>query len=173
MDKPFKPVAGAPMPVITVEKVGGGQLVTGSADGWQVVFIYRGTHCPLCRKYLGELNTCLDDFAALGVQIVAISADTREKAEAQVQQEGWQFAVGYGLTIEQMRELGVYISEPRSAQETDRPFAEPGLFVVNPEHRMQVINLSNAPAARPALPILLLGLGFIMKNGLPVRGTLA
>ena len=93
MEKPFKPVAGAPMPVITVEKVGGGQLVTGSADGWQVVFIYRGAHCPLCRKYLGELNTCLDDFAALGVQIVTISADTREKAEAQVQQEGWQFAV--------------------------------------------------------------------------------
>ncbi len=70
-----------------------------------------------------------------------------------------------------MRELGVYISEPRSAQETDRPFAEPGLFVVNPEHHMQIIDVSNAPAARPALPILLLGLSFIMKNGLPVRGT--
>ena len=73
----------------------------------------------------------------------------------------------------QMHELGVYISEPRSAEETERPCAEPGLFVVNPDHKMQIIDISNAPAARPALSILLLGLKFIMKNGLPVRGTLA
>lgn len=172
MDKSFKPAAGAPMPVVTVEKVGGGRLATGSTTGWQVVFVYRGTRCPLCRKYLGELNTCLEAFTALGAEVVAISADTREEAEAQVQHEGWRFAVGYGLTVEQMRQLGVYISEPRSSQETDRPFAEPGLFAVNPEGRMQVIDLSNAPAARPALPILLLGLGFIMRNGLPIRGTL-
>jgi alkyl hydroperoxide reductase subunit AhpC len=104
---------------------------------------------------------------------VAISADTRDKAETEVSQEGWTFPVGYDLTLEQMRRLGVYISEPRSPLETDRPFAEPGLFVVNPDGRMQIIDISNAPAARPALSILLLGLQFIMKNDRPVRGTLA
>ena len=34
-------------------------------------------------------------------------------------------------TVEQMQQLGVYISHPRSPQETDHPFAEPGLFVIN------------------------------------------
>ena len=167
-----KPVAGAPMPALTFEKVGGGRLAIGSRDAWQAVFVYRGKHCPLCRKYLGELNGLLDQFAAVDVEVVAVSADTREKAEAQVEEDGWRFSVGYGLRMEQMRTLGVYVSEPRSAQETDRPFAEPGLFVVNPGNRMQVIDISNAPASRPALPILLLGLGFIIRNRLPVRGTL-
>ena len=173
MNSSIKPVAGATMPVMTTEKVGGGQISIGTADGWQVVFVYRGKHCPLCRRYLRELNSQLEEFGSIGMDLVVVSADTREKAEKEVEEEGWRFPVGYGLTMEQMHELGVYISEPRSAEETDRPFAEPGLFVVNPDHKMQVIDISNAPAARPALSILLLGLKFIMKNGLPVRGTLA
>ena len=161
------------MPVMTAEKVGGGQISIGSADGWQIVFVYRGKHCPLCRKYLGELNGQLEEFSSLGAEVIAVSADTSEKAETEVAEEGWCFPVGYGLTVKQMHELGVYVSEPRSFEETDRPFAEPGLFVVNPDHKMQIIDISNAPAARPALSILLLGLKFIMKNGLPVRGMLA
>ena len=168
-----KPIAGALMPALTVEKVGGGQLAIGSGSAWRAVFVYRGKHCPLCRKYLGELSALLDDFRAVNVEVVAISADTRAKAEAQVSEEGWRFPVGYGLTMDQMRTLGVYVSEPRSQQESDRSFAEPALFVVNPESAMQVIDISNAPVSRPALPILLLGLGFIIRNGLPVRGMLA
>ena len=31
----------------------------------------------------------------------------------------------------QMLALGLYVSEPRSEEETDRPFAEPGVFVIN------------------------------------------
>ncbi len=173
MGKSMKPVAGATMPVMTTAKVGGGEISIGSSTGWQVVFVYRGKHCPLCRKYLGELNGQLEEFGAMGVSLVTVSADTQEKAEKEVEEEGWHFPVGYGLTMEQMQELGVYISEPRSPEETDRPFAEPGLFVVNPDHKMQIIDISNAPASRPALSILLLGMKFIMKNGLPVRGTLA
>jgi hypothetical protein len=65
---------------------------------------------------------------------------------------GWRFPVAYGLSPDQMRTLGLYISEPRSAQETDRPFAEPGLFVVNPEGKVQIVEISNAPFARPDLP---------------------
>ena len=172
MNSTSKPVAGAPMPVLTLPRVGGGEVAIGSASGWQIVFVYRGKHCPLCRRYLGELKAQLEPFRALGLEVVAVSADTREKAEAEVGEEGWTFPVGYDLTMEQMRRLGVYISEPRSPLETDRPFAEPGLFVVNPDHRMQIIDVSNAPASRPALAILLLGLQFTMKNDLPVRGTM-
>ena len=32
-----------------------------------------------------------------------------------------------------MQALGLYVSTPRSPQETDRPFAEPGLFLINPD----------------------------------------
>lgn len=166
----MKPVAGAAMPTMAIAKAGGGQITIGSAKGWQTMFVYRGKHCPLCRRYLGELNSLLEEFSALGVALEAVSADTREKAEKQVEEDRWHFPVGYGLTTDQMRELGVYISGPRSAEETDRPFAEPALFVVNPEGKMQIIDISNAPASRPALPILLLGLKFIIENSLPIRG---
>ena len=72
-----------------------------------------------------------------------------------------------------MKELGLYISHPRSAEEHDRPFAEPGLFVVNSEGLIQVVNISNAPFARPDLSSLVMGLTFIRdpENNYPIRGT--
>ena len=77
----------------------------------------------------------------------------------------------YGLTIEQMRSLGLYISDPRSPQETDRPFAEPGLFLVNPQGNAQIIDVSNAPFARPDLQMILNGVKTIIEKSYPVRGT--
>ena len=52
MNSTSKPVAGALMPVLTLPRVGGGEVAIGSASGWQIVFVYRGKHCPLCRRYL-------------------------------------------------------------------------------------------------------------------------
>jgi len=72
-----------------------------------------------------------------------------------------------------MKTLGVYISHPRSEKETDHPFAEPGLFVVNTEDTIQVVDLSNNPFARPELEALVSGLRWIRdpKNNYPIRGT--
>ena len=95
-----------------------------------------------------------------------------EKAEADVKEFGWDFTVGYGLTQEQMRTLGLYISEPRSPQETDRPFAEPAVFLVRPDNRVQIVDIANAPFARADLEQILGGLKWIQDNDYPVRGTL-
>ena len=70
-----------------------------------------------------------------------------------------------------MRALGLYISDPRSAQETDRPFPEPGVFVINAEGNIQILDISNAPFARPDLESLANGIKFIRANDYPVRGT--
>jgi hypothetical protein len=69
-----------------------------------------------------------------------------------------------------MRTLGLYISDPRSPQETDHQFAEPGVFVINPRGETQIIDISNAPFARPALPALLKGLQFVISKDYPIRG---
>ncbi|MDI1342563.1 MAG: redoxin domain-containing protein [Pseudolabrys sp.] len=113
-----------------------------------------------------------DQFKEANIEVFAISGDPREKAEAEAQEEGWRFAVGYGLTLDQMRKLGLYISEPRSPQETDRPFPEPGLFVINRDGKVQIVDISNAPFARPDLAGLLKGLKFIQDKEYPIRGTL-
>jgi peroxiredoxin len=142
-----KPAAGAQMPVVRTAKVGGGGLTIGSSDGWQMLVVYRGRHCPLCRRYLAELNRLLDEYHSIGMEVVVVSADPQEKAERQATEEAWRFPVGYDLTINQMRLLGLYISEPRSKAETDRAFAEPGLFIVNPKGQLQIIDVSNAPSS--------------------------
>jgi hypothetical protein len=61
----------------------------------------------------------------------------------------------------------------RSAQETDRPFSEPGIFVINQEGKLQVTDISNAPFSRPDLDQLVGGLNFIRDpaNNYPIRGT--
>lgn len=77
------------------------------------------------------------------------------------------------MSLAQMRELGLYISDPRSPQETDRPFAEPAIFAINPDGNVQVVDISNAPFSRPDLASLLSGLKFIREKQYPVRGTKA
>src|SRR5258708_39032690 len=105
--------AGAPMPTLRVRSVSGERLDIGLADSWEMVVVYRGKHCPLCSRYLSTLNRLLDDFRSLGIKVIALSADPREKAESQAAEERWRFAVGDDLTVDQRRLLGLYVSAPR------------------------------------------------------------
>lgn len=166
-----KPQAGSDMPKISLPRVGGGDLKLSAGPSWNMVVVYRGKHCPICRTYLKTLNDLLNEFEQANIKVVAISGDPKEKAETEARDEAWRFPVGYDLTVDQMRALGLYISEPRSPQETDRPFPEPGLFVTNPQGKLQIVDISNAPFARPDLTAVLKGLKFIQEKGYPIRGT--
>jgi len=161
------------MPTFSLPLVGGGVAQLGAEGSWQIAVVYRGRHCPLCRKYLKQLDGLLGDFREIGAEVIAISGDPRDRAEEEAREEGWRFPVGCELSQDQMRALGLYISEPRSPQETDRPFAEPGLFVTNPNGLLQIVDVSNAPFARPDLQGVLNGLKFIQEKDYPIRGTAA
>jgi len=168
--------AGHSFPKIITPKLGDGELdLSKPAKGysWKAVIVYRGKHCPICTGYLKKLNQLLPKFHELGIDVVAVSGDPKEKAEQQIGEINPDYEVGYDLTLEQMRELGLYISDPRSAAETDRPFSEPGFFVINSEGKAQVIDVSNAPFSRPDLDTMLMGLTFIRnpENNYPIRGT--
>lgn len=167
-----KLAAGATFPAIAVPRLGGGEIAPAATEGWRLLIVYRGKHCPLCKPYLGTLDKLLEEFEAAGVSVAAISADPEEKAAADHAEFGWRFPLGYGLTIPQMQALGLYISNPRSAQETDRPFAEPGLFLINPADEVQLIDISNAPFARPDLAGIARGAKRIQEMNYPIRGTL-
>lgn len=167
-----KLAAGAAFPAITVPRLGGGEIAPAATAGWRLLIVYRGKHCPFCKPYLGTLDKLLEEFEAAGVSVAAISADPEEKAAADHAEFGWRFPLGYGLTVAQMQALGLYISNPRSAQETDRPFAEPGLFLINPAGEVQLIDISNAPFARPDLAGIARGAKRIQEMNYPIRGTL-
>ncbi|HDY93581.1 MAG TPA: AhpC/TSA family protein, partial [Pseudoalteromonas sp.] len=61
--------------------------------------------------------------------------------------------------------------EPRSDAETDHPFAEPGIYVLNEKNQLQMVDISNSPFVRPDLEQLLGGIKFSRENDYPIRGT--
>jgi len=168
------PQSGHRFPNQTVPRLGGGRLELGvPADGhdWQMVVVYRGAHCPLCKTYLKTLEELAAEYHEIGVDVAVVSGDPEDKARAFADEVGVTMPMGYGLTTAQMRDLGLYISHPRSPKETDRPFPEPGVFVINADGLLQIVDISNAPFARPDLTALLGGLTWIRANDYPIRGT--
>ena len=166
--------AGSVFPSIDVDRLGGGTLSLGDPTGgcdWQMVVVYRGLHCPLCKTYLAQLQEMEAQFAAIGVQVVIVSGDPEHKARSMADEQALTMPVGYGLSVAQMQALGLYISDPRGPQETDRPFPEPGLFVINGDGLIHMLDVSNAPFLRPDLGGTLSGITFIRKNNYPIRGT--
>lgn len=168
--------SGERLPDITVPQLDGGDLrlgVPSDDHDWQMVVVYRGKHCPICKTYLAELERLAPEFAMTGIGIIAVSSDPEDRARSFTMEIGVSFPVAYDLAVDQMQALGLYVSEPRSEKETDRPFAEPGLFVINADGLLQVVDISNAPFARPDLAGLAKGLKFIRDNDYPIRGRLS
>lgn len=169
--------AGDDFPSLTATRLDGTTVTLGVPKGeatWQAVFVYRGKHCPLCTQYLNELETYKQAFADAGVDILAVSADAKHQLEAHLEKLTISFPIAYGLSEDAMKTLGLYISIPRSEQETDHHFAEPGLFVVNEKGQLHVVDISNNPFVRPELGALTRGLAWIRNpdNHYPIRGTL-
>ena len=170
-----KLIAGDRFPSITVTALDGSKATLGvpkeGAD-WQMVVVYRGRHCPLCTKYLNQIEGYKDRLFANKVDVVAVSGDSKEQLIRHNEKLDVSFPLYYGLTEDQMKTLGLYISVPRSEKETDHNFAEPGVFVVNEEGKLHVVDLSNNPFVRPELEALASGLEWIRnpENDYPIRG---
>lgn len=172
MPRSLRPDAGGPLPAILVPRLGGGTLeVGGPRDRHTLLVVYRGRHCGRCKRYLAGLEGMQSAWDAAGFDVVVVSADPVEKAEADRAEFGWTFPLGHDLAEDQMRALGVYVSDPLSPEETDRRFAEPAVFCVRPDGVIQVVCLSNGPAARPDLAELLDGMKFNIAHDRPARGT--
>ena len=139
-------------------------------DRWTMLFVYRGKHCPRCKRFLNKLNAVLPAWTAV-MDVVVVSADTEEKAAADKAEFGWDFELGYAMTERQMRSLGLYVSAPLSEAETTGLFAEPGAFAIRPDGTLMLVDISNGPAARPDLEELLDGMIFNIENNRPERGT--
>ena len=161
---------GKPMPDIELQSLDDKKVSLGGR-GWKLIVVYRGAHCPVCKQYLIELEGLKDAYAAQGIELIAISADQKERTAPFIEETGFSSVVGTGLTIEQMSTLGVYVSDPRSEEEAPAPFAEPALFVVNADGLVQFLDKSNAPFVRPDLEKVLKGIEYVRGNDYPIRGT--
>jgi peroxiredoxin len=167
-----KPRVGAIVAPLRFHIAGGDGLVSigQPTERWTMLFVYRGRHCPRCKRFLNKLNKVLADWTEV-MDVVVVSADTQQKALADKAEFGWKFNLCYGMTEAQMRSLGLYVSAPLSEAETTSLFAEPGAFGIRPDGTLMLVDISNGPAARPDLEELLDGMKFNISNNRPVRGT--
>ncbi|MEM7431046.1 MAG: redoxin domain-containing protein [Pseudomonadota bacterium] len=168
--------AGAKFAPLPVNNLGGDTVDISKPIGdtdWQMVVVYRGRHCPMCTKFLNNLAGFRQRLLDIGIDMAAVSADSEAQLRDHLDNLEVSFPLYYGLSETQMLDLGLYISVPRSAQETDHNFPEPGLFVINSHGRVQVVDLSNNPFARPDLDTFVSGLEWIRNpdNNYPIRGT--
>jgi peroxiredoxin len=165
------------VPALNLPLVGGGRFVLGASPGerFDLIVFYRGLHCPICAKYLLELERLAPEFAARGVQVVAASSDDEQRGQAMAQKvkaAGTRFA--YGLSLRTARQWGLYISASRGTTsigiEEPALFSEPGVFIVRPDGTLYYGAVQTMPFARPSFQDLLAAVDFAIAKDYPARG---
>lgn len=166
-----------PVPALSVPLVNGQRFVLGAspAPTFDLVVFYRGLHCPICAKYLLELERLLPEFQQRGVHVVAISSDKAERAQAMADKiKAVQLSVGFDLSLASARQWGLYISASRGLTsigiEEPALFSEPGVFLVRPDGTLYYGSTQTMPFARPPFQDLLGAIDFAVAKDYPARG---
>ncbi|TMH85637.1 MAG: redoxin domain-containing protein [Betaproteobacteria bacterium] len=126
---------------------------------------YRGVHCPICRHWLGELERLVPRFTEHGVSVIALSCDTRERAERAKRE--WrleQLRIGYGVNPDDARKAGLYLTE-----EADHHlYTEPAILAVKPEDGTLYASwVQSSPHARPHFAEVLSAVESMLATDLP------
>ena len=173
----MRPMPGKPVPSLEFDLLGGGKwsLDRSRPERFSMVVFYRGLHCPVCRRYLTELNGMIGEFDKRGVDTVVTSNDTEERARQANETWGMQnLKVGYGVPLEKSREWGLYVSTGRGKTsagiEEPALFAEPGLFLVKPDKTLYWASVSTMPFARPHFNEIAAAIDFAVSKDYPARG---
>jgi peroxiredoxin len=171
----LKPRTKTPDLEIDTLKGGTWRLSDQEPENFTMMVAYRGLHCPICRPYLAELDRNIDEFRKRGVEVIAISGDSRERAQAA--KDEWKLEntrIGYGLSMAVAREWGLYISNSigktsSGVVEPDQ-FSEPGLFLVRPDHTLYASSIATMPFARPHFKDILAAVDVVIAKNYPARG---
>jgi peroxiredoxin len=166
-----------PVPPLDVALTAGGRFVLGAppAERFDLVVFYRGLHCPICTKYLLELERLTPEFASRGVATVAISSDDAERGRQMADKvKASALRFGYGLGLASAREWGLFISTSRGKTSigVDEPklFSEPGVFLIKPDGSLYYGAVQTMPFARPSFQDLLGAVDFAIAKDYPARG---
>jgi peroxiredoxin len=168
-------IPGQPFPDLDLPRVGGGRV--RSADFappfMTLLNVYRGLHCPRCARQLADIVAHLPEFDALGVEVVSISTDSRERAEKAVAEWGLgDMAVGYDLGIDTARSLGLNISETIREGEPAL-FAEAAVFFIRRDGVLWGSSINSFPFLRPTAEQLLDAATMAKERDYPPRGNVA
>jgi peroxiredoxin len=159
-------------PALAVKTLDGAtwRLQESKPATFTMVVVYRGLHCPICKTYLADLEAKLPEFQKRGVEVIALSTDTHERADKAQAEWGLKtLRLGYELPIATARDWDLYIS--RAIREGEpAEFSEPGLFLVKPDGSLFFTSRASAPWARPPLDQILRGIDVALERKMPARG---
>jgi peroxiredoxin len=167
-----------PVPELNLSTLQGAwSLADQAPENFTLIVFYRGLHCPICSKYMAELNKMTAEFAEIGVSILGLSSDGEDRAQQAMDDWGLSdISVGYGLSVEQARAWGLHRSAGRGLTsigiEEPAEFSEPGMFLVRPDNTLYWGQVSTMPFARPHFREILGALNFALANDYPARGEL-
>ena len=168
-------IPGNPVPALKIETVGHGtfDLDADKGENGTLVIQYRGLHCPICIKQMGEIEAALDEFAEIGVEVIMLSTDTAERAAETVGKSGTsRLRVGHSLPLTAARDdWKLLISKGREGTAEAPFFAEPGHFYIAPDRSLFFAWQQSTPFARPSMADIKFGIKYALDNGYPPRGT--
>jgi peroxiredoxin len=161
-----------PAPDLAVALLRGGtyRLADQRPRTFTMVVFFRGLHCPVCRGQLSELEHRLGEFEQRGIEVIAVSGESRERTTQLAQQ--WRLEhlpLAYGLSEDQMRAWGLFVSHGINDSEPGL-FNEPGLFLISPDHTVYYESILSMPVGRPRVDDLLSGIDYWVAHGYPARG---
>lgn len=147
-------------------------LTEQNPKNFTLVVFYRGLHCPICKKYLQQLQDLQPDFKERGVQVVAVSMDSEKRAR--LSRQKWELSnldLGYELDEETARNWALYLSKGVKEGEPD-VFSEPGLFLIDSTNQIYYSAINSNPWGRPYLPSFVKAIDFIVSEDYPARGEM-
>jgi peroxiredoxin len=161
-----------PAPRLEVKQLDGTawRLQDAKPEKFSMVVVYRGLHCPVCKAYLGELEAKLPEFAKRGVEVIAVSTDSIDRAQKAKSEWGLNnLKIGCELPIATAREWELFIS--RAIRDGEPPeFSEPGLFLIAPDGTLFYASRTSAPWGRPPIDQMLRAVDVITERKMPPRG---
>lgn len=169
-----------PVPTFAVPTTAGDtwSITERRPESFSMIVVYRGLHCPICSGYLKDLDNKLDQFAGRGVDVIAVSSDPADRADAA--KRDWKLdrlTIGYGLGLDSARAWGLFVSAgigtTSSGVEEPAHFPEPGLFLVKPDATLYFASVQSMPFARPNFAEVLKALDFVLAKDYPARGEVA
>jgi hypothetical protein len=102
--------------------------------------------------------------------VISISGDTGERAEETKSEWGLErLTLGYGQSVDSMREWGLFVSHAIKPAEPDH-FGEPGFFLIRPDGTIYYEAIQSLPFGRPSFREMLSAIDFVLQNDYPARG---
>jgi len=129
-----------------------------------LLVVYRGMWCSHCKHQLQELEALHREFSARRVDVLAVSADTQERATKMAADYGIEHTrIGYEMPLESAREFGLFISS--RVKDIEMPlFSEPGSFLIDSRSRLFAAWIASNAFARTAPQAILDYIDFIANH---------